>query len=249
LLMWFVRPLERVVLWLVPMSDAEREVSHLAFLETGLVATPELATIEARRALHQMVLVCKHMFGKLQEVIAHPDAKLGALVDDIKKEEQKTDEMEEEIVAFCSELARVGSSKRVGHSVARFLDMANDIERMGDHCMNLVLLAQRRYDKGYAMPEQTSAELSEMMALVAEFLVLAVRALDGEDSEGVLTDAKIVESKINKLRDRSRKSHSQRMQDGALGVREGLVYLDMMTNMEKLGDYCWNVVKASESSD
>jgi phosphate:Na+ symporter len=241
-LVWFARPLERMVMWMVPTVEGEREVPHLAFLDSGLVGTPELAVIEARRALQTMVGVCRDMFSKLQEVLTHPDAKLGGLVDEIKKEEQKTDEMEEEIAAFCSELARRGTSPRVGRYIARFLDMANDIERMGDHCMNLVLLAQRRYEKDYSLPEETARELAEMMALVSEFLELASRSL-GEEADGVIADAKIIESKINRLRDRGRKNHARRMQEGTLGIREGLVFLDMLNNMEKLGDYCWNVVR------
>jgi phosphate:Na+ symporter len=243
-LVWFVKPLERLVLRLVPLQDDEREGSHLAFLESGLMGTPELAAIEARRALQQMVGVCVDMFDKLRQVIGHPEAKLGKVVDEIKRGEQKTDDMEEEIVTFCSELARSGTSRRVGLSIAKYLDMANDIERMGDHCTNLVLLAERRYNKGYTISPDTAEELEEMMNLVAQFLALARRAL-GDGPEGVIGEAKVIESKINRLRDRSRKSHARRMKEGALEIREGLVYLDMMTNMEKLGDYCWNVVRAA----
>jgi phosphate:Na+ symporter len=242
-LVWFTRPLERIVMWMVPATDGERERPHLALLESGLVGTPELAIIEARRALQSMIGVCQDMFGKLRQVITQPDVKLGNLVDEIKKGEQKTDDMEEEIVAFCSELARSGTSRRVGRYIAHFLDMANDIERMGDHCMNLVLLAQRRYEKGYAMPPETAHELAEMMDLVGNFLALASFALD-DQPDGVMADAKIIESKINHQRDLGRKDHARRMQEGTLGIREGLIYVDMLTNMEKLGDYCWNVVRA-----
>ncbi len=242
ILFWFVKPLERIVMWLVPTTDREREVPHLALLHSGLVGTPELAIIEARRALQSMVDVCRDMFGKLREVLTHPDAKLGNLVDQIKKEEQKTDEMEAEIVAFCSELARAGTSREVGQFITHFLDMANDVERMGDHCMNLVLLAQRRYDKGFPLTEETAADLGEMLALIDEFLAVATRAL-GEQPFDVVAEAKVLESKVNRLRDRSRKNHARRMQDGSLTVREGLIYVDMLNNMEKIGDYCWNVVR------
>ena len=96
----------------------------MQFLEAGLLGTPELATVEGRRALQEMVGVCDLMFGNLQEVIGNPDKKLGNLVDEIKREEQKTDDMEEEIVNFCAQLARSGSSLSVGHDVARYLEMA-----------------------------------------------------------------------------------------------------------------------------
>ena len=48
---------------------------------------------------------------------------------------------------------------------------------------------------------------------------------------------------VNKLRDSSRKLHSERMQAGEVRIRAGLIYLDMMTNMEKIGDYCFNVAE------
>ncbi len=145
ILFFFVNRLERLVMWMIPVDESD-DGAHLKFLQTGLLGTPELATIEARRALQNMVGVCNHMFGNLKKVIGNPDEKLGSIVDDIKREEQKTDDMEEEIIAFCSQLAREGTSTEVGEKVATYLEIANDVERIGDHCMNLVLLAERRWE-------------------------------------------------------------------------------------------------------
>lgn len=244
LLVGFVRQIERIVRLLVPVTADERESSHLKFLETAMLATPELALVEARRALQLMMGVCGEMFGKLDHVLRHPHDKLGRVVDDIKRGEARTDEMEEEIVAFCAELARTGGSPRVGRDVAAYLDMANDIERIGDHCLNLVLLAERRYEKRYALDEAAQKELTDMVEAVKEFLALAHHALD--PSAGHLKgEAKVIEEKINRMRDLARKHHAQRMQDGQVSIREGLIYLDMMTNLEKIGDYCYNVTSAT----
>jgi len=229
------------VLWLVPMRDDEREGAYLQFLESGLLGTPELASLEARRGVEEMFGVCRTAFSQLGEIIANPEKKLGNLVDEIKKEEQRTDEMEEEIIGFCSELARSGTSARVGREVARYLEMANDIERIGDHCTNLVLLAQRRFDKSYQFGEEAQAELDEMMALVSEIVEVTHGGL-APDARAPVADAKVQEAKINKLRDKTRKRHADRMQKGDVDVRSGIIFLDMMTNMEKIGDYCWNVV-------
>jgi phosphate:Na+ symporter len=243
LLVGFVSTIERIVKWWVPVTDAEHEGAHLEFLETGLLGTPELAGVEARRGLQQMTGVCTDMFESLERVVTHPDEKLGPVVDEIKVGEVKTDEMEEEIVHFCTELARAGSSEKVGRSVAAFLEMANDIERIGDHCYNLVKLAERRYEKGYHFPEEAQKELEEMLGLVRDFLGITHHAL-APDAHGEPPEAKVIESKIDRLRDHARKAHAERMQAGEVGVREGLVYIDMITNLEKVGDYCENVVRA-----
>ncbi len=245
ILMWFVKTIERVVRWWVPLDKDEDDTHHLQFLETGLLGTPELAGVEARRGLQQMSSVCDEMFGHIKKVLGNPTQKLGSLVDEIKRGEAKTDQMEEEIVAFCSQLARVGSSAKLGRDIAIFLDMANDIERMGDHCFNLILLGERRYEKRYKFGEPALEDLTEMMTVVGELLHLVPEGL-APDAPSVYAEAKLLESKINKLRDQARKHHAKRMQDGDVGVRDGLIFLDMMTNMEKLGDYAFNVAKASD---
>ena len=238
-----VSHLERIVLWLVPRVEGETEGAHLQFLSTGLQGTPELATVEARRALKNMVHVCTDMFDNLKEVIGNPEKKLGNLVDEIKREEQKTDEMEEEIIDFCSQLARSGTSLAVGRRVSTFLEIANDVERIGDHCMNLVLLAERRWEKKYTFSAETQEYLDEMMVSVGTFLDATENSL-GTEGEDSLAEVKLLEGKINALRNKSRKSHATRMQAGDVNVREGLIFLDMMTNMEKIGDYCFNVCSA-----
>ena len=126
--------------------------------------------LEARRAAQKMVEVVQEMFLQLQDVLSHPEAKLGKVVDQIKRGEARTDEMEEETVAFCAKLAGAGSSERFGEAVTEVLGITKNVERMGDYCMNLVLLAQRRYDKRYRFNEQALKDMQEMFALVTELL-------------------------------------------------------------------------------
>jgi phosphate:Na+ symporter len=113
---------------------------------------------------------------------------------------------------------------------------------MGDHCTNLVLLAERRWNKEYSFKPKAQAELVEMLSVVNDSMLIAVEAL-GPDGYADLADAKVVEAKINKLRDQSRKNHAVRMQDEDVEIRSGLLFYDMMTNLEKIGDYSWNVSK------
>ncbi len=239
-LMWFVPQIKTIIEWWIPYSDAEREETHLRYFDAGLQETPEIAVVEVRRALQLMTALVHDMFGKIQNVIRHPEKRLGDLVDEIKRGEDRTDHMEAEIIEFCTELARRSTSPQVAHEIAAGFDMANDIERMGDHCFNLILLAQRAYDNGYQYSEASRESLYKMMDVVQEFVALTVRALEPAGSS-VISEAKVLENKINTARDQARKAQSELMQTGELEVRAGLVYLDMMNNFEKLGDYCHNI--------
>jgi phosphate:Na+ symporter len=247
-LIGFVSKLEAIVLRFVPIRDDEREQTHLEFLETGLLGTPELAGVEVRRGVEQMVTICRDAFTNVTEVITNPDKRLGNVVEDVWREEQKTDEMELEIIEFCSRWARSGTSELVGRDVARYLEMANDIERIGDHCTNLVLLAQRRFDKGYSFDSGAQNELADMAEQVDKFLEMTIAGLRTPNDID-MTSAKIVEERINRQRDESRQSETKRVEQAGYDLRRGLLYLDMMTNMEKIGDYCWNVIKMMRKSN
>jgi phosphate:Na+ symporter len=246
-LIGFVGKLEALVMRFVPIRDDEGERTHLEFLETGLLGTPELAGVEVRRGVEQMVRVCRDAFANVTKVITNPDTRLGSLVEDIWREEQKTDEMELEIIEFCSKWARSGTSERVGRDVARFLEMANDIERIGDHCTNLVLLAQRRFDKGFSFDDDAQKELASMASAVGKFLDMTIGSLRNPETID-MASTKVLEQKINRQRDESRQSEANRVKQADYDLRRGLLYLDMMTNMEKIGDYCWNVVKMMQKS-
>ncbi len=243
-LIWFVPQIQRVVEWLTPILEEERGVS-LKFLESGLLATPELASWEARRAIQHMLIEVKKILVKTQRVVLDPRAKLGKVIVEVKQGEGRTDEMEEQIVEFCAQLARAGTSEQIGVAVARMLEMTGDIERMGDHCMNLILLAERRYEKKYRFGAEAESELAKLMEAVLEQLTNLIAGFVGENPYSV-TVAEVAEREINAMRSAARKKHARRMQEGTVRVKEGLVFLDMMTNLEKIGDYCFNVVKASQ---
>ena len=83
--------------------------------------------------------------------------------DNLRNLQEKNREMEEELINFCSQVARSGISMTVGRDVARCLEMANDIERIGDHCMNLVLLAERRRAKKYSFSEEAKKEIEDLI--------------------------------------------------------------------------------------
>jgi phosphate:Na+ symporter len=241
-LVWFIPQIRSVVEWMIPLSDDESESVHIRYFESGLQQTPELAAVEVRRALRSMVVVVHEMFQKIQNVINSPDSKLGNVVEEIKRGEDHTDRLEEEIVEFCTQLSRLSTSPEVAREIAAGLDMANDIERMGDHCFNIVMLAQRAYDDKYIYVESSREKMTEMMNAVEEFIALTVKGLE-PDSRRVTSQAKILESKINETRNEARRIQAELMQSGELDVRSGLVYLDLMTNFEKIGDYCNNVTE------
>ncbi len=246
LLLPFVDHLARLVLWLLPVREDEGRRARLRFLEPRLVGTSEFEGFQVRRGLKAMLGVCLDMLDKLRQLAKDPASDLGETVDEVKRGEIETDQMEEEIVVYCSRMARASASSTLGRRIAAYLEMTNDIERMGDFCFNLVLLSERRHEKAYTFFPEAQEHLNGMMDTVAEFMRLVEGGLNG-DTRSLAADARDLEAKINQQRDEARNLCTGEMQTGGVEVREGLVFIDMVTNLEKLGDFCFNLVEAQEA--
>ena len=122
--------------------------------------------------------------------------------------------------------------------------MINDLERMGDHCEKLALLLGRKSEKGIAFTVDATRELDIIAAKATEI----VEAMKGEILEPVddpMPQARVREEELNALRSKFRLSHIDRLASGKCEATAGILFSDMLTSFEKLGDHAFNVVEAT----
>ncbi len=239
-----VHVLARIVTKMVPGKEEEPEVSRLKFIGTELVATPVLALTAARQELGRMVDVATDAFRTVVPLTLNPANAYGEDADKVQKLEQQTDVMDTEIVNFLSNVARNSTSARHAAEVTSLILMSSDIERIGDHCDSLLRLAKRRHDKQLQFSERAQEEIKAMADLVDTFLQKLHHGLTApEVPPHFFNDARLLESKINEMRRRLRKDHVERLNNGQCQVMQGLVFLDMLTSFEKIGDHAINVAE------
>jgi len=258
ILVWFARHLERIVLRLVPRTSDEKEGPHLSFLETSLLSTPELAAVEARRALASMAELCVSMYQRAVEGLLKPaETKYGATMDRLRKDELTTDEMEEEIVDYCTQLARSGTSEQVSREVTLFLESVDELENIGDRCLTLGELGARRKEAGIDFGAEAEAELETITASVGELMDLTSRSLNPEHPEIDLARAEALLAEVRRMRDDSRSNHAQRMQDAAAGkpgrdrpgnadIRANLLFLEIMDNLVDVAEFAVHAETAAD---
>jgi len=119
----------------------------------------------------------------------------------------------------------------------------NDVERIGDHAENLRDLAQQKIDNQMPFSRMAVEELKRMFEDTNKMIVCSVKALERND----VNEAKLVleqECQINTLRDRLKDNHVKRLEEGKCHVLSGVVFLDMISNLEKIGDHLNNVAQA-----
>ena len=113
---------------------------------------------------------------------------------------------------------------------------------MGDHCESLLNLTRRKYDKGLQLSDRTIKEILEIGAQVVSFLDLLSRHIVNPETN-IMPRANQIEQNINEMRRRMRKDRIARLNEGKGGVQAGLVFIDMLTSFEKMGDHSYNVAQ------
>ncbi|MDW7761299.1 MAG: Na/Pi cotransporter family protein [Acidobacteriota bacterium] len=235
--------LAKLTCFLVRGDDDDGRFRHLKYLDTSLVATPLMAVSAAWQEVARMMDVAREAFSKVVPLILDPVKANESAADEVQRLEEQTDIMEKEIVEYLANISRNSTSADQAAEVAGMILMASDIERIGDHCESLLKLAVRRRRKELPFSEQALEEITSIATVVAGFLT---HVRNGFDQRGpdFFRDALQMENRINELRRCIRKDHVGRLHTGVCGVKQGLVFIDMLTSFEKIGDHAMNVAEA-----
>lgn len=214
----------------------------LRFLDPKVMNSPPMALHAVRGEMQRMLAEVDSMLVKVLRLIANPQEKLGRIADEILVSEQTVDMLEKEISEYLSQITRLETSDRQSHEILGLQHAVHDIERMGDHCEALLKLVSRRYDKKLEFSDLANKEIQEIGDRTREFLELLRKSMAGPDVN-LMVHARHIEQTINEMRWRMRKGHVKRLNEGSCVLNAGLVFIDMLTSFEKIGDHSFNVAQ------
>src|SRR5690606_34647633 len=144
-------------------------------------------------------------------------------------------------------LTRTGTEVReeaVSKRIRALLAIISDLENVGDILFQMSKTLVRKNDeKLWFAPEQRQ-DLLEMIGLVDKAFLVMLRNLDAEDDEVALDEAMLMEQHINRQRDHLRRGHLKSVESGEQNIHTGLIYADLYSNCEKIGDHLINVSEA-----
>jgi phosphate:Na+ symporter len=231
--------LEKAALKLVPIRPSEAAARPVV-LERHLLHTPDIALAQARREIVHMARVAKDGF---------TDAVAGLINDDKKRleaacaAEEFTDTLQYEITTYLTDLSRREISETIAVGLPVLLHTVNDLERIGDHAENLVEIANRKIEQKLTFTDSAMAEVHRLGGELTGMFDGVIQALEKNDKEA----AKLTlphERNLNQMQIDFRRSHVQRMRDGACTPEAGLIFIDLVDNVEKTGDHLTNIAQA-----
>lgn len=243
LLVGFIPVIAKIVSKII--GDDGEESFHLKYITSPIHHSAEIAMIEANKELARMSEITKDMCEQTSNLILNPDKKMGKTIDKIKRYEIITDMLEKEISDFISDAIQTETTAECALELTSILNIVNYEERIGDYCLNLTKLAQRKYDKKIQFNDNMSSKLKQISDEMMEFMKKKDSWIVNKPADqDVITSAKYHENKIDELRAQIKKEHTKSLIEGKGDAASRLILIDMISNLEKIADCCFDITKA-----
>jgi len=246
ILIGFIPQLERVVCWILPSKpESANDTPNLKYIKGGLMETPEISVLQAQKetafyadrtyAMFQMV--CQLMDEKDVEAFAQ-------LHDKIEHEEDLSDQTEHTIAEYLEQVSNDHLSDATKQKIRQMLREIGEIESIGDACYNLTRTLARREKQGYVFIPSQNENLHQMARLTDEALRQMCTVMHGHRPDHDIKESYRIENEVNLLRNRLKAENVQAVNNHEYGYPLGVIYTDLVGEMEKLCDYVINVVEA-----
>ena len=235
----FIGLLEKVCYWVVP-GEIEEMPAEPKFLEKHLLDTPPVALDQAAKELVRMTDVAQDAISCAMKGFFDRNTRVLALV---SRREEAVDNLQREITQYLVEISQRSLAPRESEKLPALLHSVNDVERIGDHAENLQELAARAVEEKLPFTQRALEEL-HLVYNEVDAMVNDVKSALKNNSHQHAQAALAREKTLNRLQMELRQNHIQRLSEGKCFVLSGIIFLDFINNLEKIGDHLTNVAQA-----
>lgn len=246
ILIWFVPQLVRIAERTVKSRGAADEIFHLDYIGTGIMDTPELSLLEAKKEIHKFGELTARMSKFTRTLLYEQNQKEQKLLyEKIQKYEDITDRIEIEVANYLNKISEGELSEETARRIRSMNSIANDLERIGDIYYQMSKSIERKDElRIWFTPEQRN-NLSEMFDLVDHAFEIMLENLKSHHDGVIIDKAVLAERKINEKRDELRSEYLENISDNKeYNLKGGMVYNDLFSSLEKVGDHIINVSEA-----
>ena len=256
ILIWFVPQIERLVCWIIkPKRVDEEEDFRLHFITAGFMKTPELSVLEAQKEIQSFSERMQRMFDMVRELLTlssssnnkkdNKEAEFNKLYSRIEKYEGISDNMELEIANYLDSVSNAHLSDDTKGKIRAMLREISELESIGDACFNMARTISRKYNgKEDHFNEKQYEHIYQMMELTMQSLTEMNKLLRGRREGYDVNRTFNIEHEINNFRNQLKSQNINDVNNHEYTYAVGTIYMDIINECEKLGDYVVNVVEA-----
>ena len=223
-------------------DDKNAEVFGPMFLNTKLIDASRAASVDAvRKEMIRLGIFALRMIENCRMMFISDDEKQkDKLSEEILREESNVNDLTHQIVRYTTEVGQTGLSHDLSSLLNSFTGGVGDIERIGDHATNLVEMYQFLQNHKLKLTQKAVEECKEMFDLVISAVAKSVQALEEEDPK-IAQEVLDLEDKIDYMEKTLRARHIARLNAGGCSPDAGVVFIDILSNLERVGDHAHNI--------
>jgi phosphate:Na+ symporter len=235
----FIGFLVSIVKKLLPGEEIEIK-RGMEFIDKKLLNTPSIALSSAEKEVFRMAGITYEMLDKATSVILSGEKKA---IERVMGMEKTVDEIYETIYRFLSDIRFENLSEGELKKLAYLRHSITDIERVGDHANNLVELAEKKLKEALPFSKEAEDEIKTMSLKTKQIYELALIALGDENKEVVQKVAEL-EDEIDNLQSLFEQNHVRRLENKICNPLVGIIFVDILRNLERIADHSTNIANA-----
>jgi phosphate:Na+ symporter len=245
ILIWFIKYIEKAVVWIIKAPEnKETETFRLKYISAGPVATPELATEQAFDEIIHFAQISRTGLGYAKLAISENDSnKFEELRAKLVKYEEISDRIEYEIASFLNGVSLGDISEATSIKIKAMYKIIGELESLGDSGEAISRILSRRNIHNKKFSTDAICNLQKMADTLDVAYGVMLENLEAAH-KGTLVDisnAYNAENHINELRNTLRESEIEEMENGEKNYQESVYYLDIVNELERMGDFIINI--------
>lgn len=236
ILLPFINVIVKLVTKLLPGEERIMKKGPI-YLDNHMLEKPAIAMTLVLREVLRMGELSRENLSNSMEFLRTRNPEIRA---DILNTEDVVDELEKAVSSYLIKLPEDGLSEEQINLKGRYFHIVNDMERVSDHANNIRGLTDTAIEENVKFSDQAMAELEEMYQLVDKNFAMAMESLEKNDPT-LAAKAELDEERIDNMERTLRKSHIKRLNEGKCSTDAGVLYLDIISIFERVGDHANNI--------
>lgn len=239
--------LEKLARLIVRGEDEQSEPMRMKYFDARLLSTPPVAVQQLFREVQRMaeIVMTNYRFA-MEYYFAPKDLPL----EEFANREDVIDYLNAEITQVLIDVRGLTLTQKDLYLVGSLFHVVNDLERIGDHATNIVEIGQRRKQDKIRFSGKAEREIEELSGLVTSMLEKSVHIVDRQISDPeIISEVEVLESKVDTMSEALADHHVDRVKAKKCTPRNGMLYLDMLNNLERIADHADNLASSVENGN
>jgi len=243
ILIWFTRFIAQLVSRIIPPKAGD-DTFKLKHIKTGMLSTPDASIFQAKQEISHYGQNTFEMFHKMVEAFDKPRGEFEKEFDRLLKMEDESDQIEVEIADYLTKVSESRLTSENSQRVRAMFKIVSEIESVADSILNVSKAIQRRHEQGVVFPDEINRNIKHMFTLVDSSIAVMCTNLNEEYTFVNAKKAYESEHAINDYRTVLKQEHLLAIEEKRYNYTTGILYNDIFSECEKIGDYVINVTQA-----